>query len=178
MLKISLLIAFLLFVTPQAAECSVPIRASESTGTDDLSPRSSACVVSPGLWLGNVDDDTVKVWVTPDGAAVDSVKIILNNPNCINSVKYELTLSLKPPHSIQGDGPPDCVVTESVPCIVSPPIYGRDLTITFETTTSGTVELFLVPPGESGCKPLCQELEGFPVPVEMLSWGRIRAIYR
>lgn len=176
MLRVIVVIGFLFLMTPHAGDCSVPIQPRNPSVIDYLAPRADGCVVWNGCWVGIVGDDTISVWVTADGSAVDSLKIVLNNPNCIPASGHNLSFHWPTPKSIQGDEPPNCVFTDSDVC--SPPMgIGMDLTITFLTPTSGLVDLYFQAPSPT-CPPPCQEFAELPVPVETLTWGRIRAMYR
>jgi len=141
-------------------------------------PGVGACAVAPGLWLGTAGNDSVQVWVSPDGAAVDSVIIVTNGNNCTVPSRFLFQPQWKPAKKLEGLTLPDCMLREARPC-VPPHEIGFDLMIVFRSTSCGLVELLLRDPlGRTACPAPCPALDDLHVTVESRPWGVLKLLYR
>lgn len=120
----------------------------------------------------------MRVWVGANGAAIDSVRIVVNGTNCTTPLRYVLERRWAPGKAIAGAGLPECVVHDFETCV--PPFHrGFDLTIAFRSSSCALVELLLFDPaGRNVCPTPCPALDDINVAIESRPWSVVKQLYR
>jgi hypothetical protein len=161
-----------------SARAAIPIQPETGTREGCSPPGSGSCAGAPGVWFGTAGNDSVRVWVGANGAAVDSVRIVVNGTNCTTPLRYVLERHWAPGKAIAGASLPECVVHDFEACV--PPLHrGFDLTIAFRSSSCALVELLLFDPaGRNACPTPCPALDEINVAIESRPWGVVKQLYR
>jgi hypothetical protein len=142
------------------------------------SPRT--CQVEPGWWSSFTrEGDVLDFHVTPDGTQVDTVHFALHDMCGFAG----LEITSYGPTGVLIDGDPCGFIWQSDCSPSFPPSHGYEIRVEFGTNgceggQDSVAELDLTLP-QTGC-PLCVTLPFFlcPTPVEVMSWGYIKTMYR
>lgn len=176
--RLGLLSTCVLAALAASTHAAIPIQPEVGTREGCSPPGSGSCAGAPGVWSGTAGNDSVRVWVGANGAAVDSVRIVVNGTNCTSSLRYVLERRWAPGKPIAGGSLPECVVHDAELC--APPFHrGFDLTIAFRSSSCALVELFVSDPaGRNACPTPCPALDDINVAIESRPWGVIKELYR